>query len=158
MDKKVIAITSALVGTTIGAIGAGKVMGDKANEWKKMSDKHLELFLLMNQWVKVKQDGKNLAEYFERAGYKRIAIYGMSYIGETLASEILGHGVNIAYGIDRKPNVISAEFEIVSPDGELEEVDAVVVTCVTFFNEIEEMLCNKVNCPIISLEDVLYEV
>ena len=40
----------------------------------------------------------------------------------------------------------------------LETVDAVVVTAITFFDEIEERLSEKVDCPIISLEDILYEV
>ena len=36
--------------------------------------------------------------------------------------------------------------------------DAVVVTTVTFFDGIEEKFSIKLNCPIISLEDILYEV
>ena len=43
--------------------GAG-IMGIKttkaAEKNKKISDKHLALFLMMNQWVKVKQEGKTL--------------------------------------------------------------------------------------------------
>ena len=40
----------------------------------------------------------------------------------------------------------------------LDDVDAIVVTAVTFFDEIEDELHKKVNCPILSLEDILYEV
>ena len=43
-------------------------------------------------------------------------------------------------------------------DDNLEDVDAIVVTAITFFDEIEEQLQSKVSCPIISLEDILYEV
>ena len=112
----------------------------------------------MNQWVKVKQEGKNLAEYFEREGYHEIAIYGMSYAGETLVDELQESNIKIKYGIDKKANAIYADFDVISPDEELEEVDAIVVTSITFFDEIEEMLSKKVDCPIISLEDILYEV
>ena len=45
-----------------------------------------------------------------------------------------------------------------SIDDDLEEVDAVVVTAITFFDEIEEKLSQKIDCPIISLEDILYEI
>ena len=43
-------------------------------------------------------------------------------------------------------------------DDDLENVDAIVVTAITFFDEIAEKLEEKVNCPVISLEDILYEV
>lgn len=158
MKKGIVGITSALAGAALGAIGTSKIMGNSVTEWKNMSDKHLALFLLMNQWVKVKQEGKNLAEYFEREGYHEIAIYGMSYAGETFADELQGSDVKIKYGIDKKADTIYAEFDVISPDEELEEVDAIVVTSITFFDEIEELLSKKVDCPIISLEDILYEV
>ena len=64
----------------------------------------------------------------------------------------------LKYGIDKKADTIYAEFDVISPDEELEEVDAIVVTSITFFDEIEELLSKKVDCPIISLEDILYEV
>lgn len=158
MKKGVIGVTSALAGAALGAIGTSKMMGDRVTEWKNMSDKHLALFLLMNQWVKVKQEGKNLAEYFEREGYHEIAIYGMSYAGETLVEELQGSNIKVKYGIDKKADAIYADFDVVLPDEELEEVDAIAVTSITFFDEIEEILNKKVTCPIISLEDILYEV
>ena len=82
----------------------------------------------------------------------------MSYAGETFADELQGSDVKIKYGIDKKADTIYAEFDVISPDEELEEVDAIVVTSITFFDEIEELLSKKVDCPIISLEDILYEV
>ncbi len=153
---------STVLGTSAGAIGSavaiGNITGKSIDKWKKMSDKHLNLFLMMNQWVKVKQEGKKLSEYFEKNGYKRIAIYGMSYAGETLVDELRNTGVEIAYGIDKNASSIFADIDIVSTDVELDEVDAVVVTAITFFDEIEEVLSEKLECPVISLEDILYEV
>ena len=125
---------------------------------KQMSDKHLTLFLLMNQWVKVKQEGKNLSSYFMANGYKKIAVYGMSYMGETLVEELKESGVEVAYGIDKNADRIYADIDVVSINDELKEVDAVVITAVTFFDEISTQLREKVSCPIISLEDVLYKV
>lgn len=158
MKKGVISVLSAITGAVLGAGAVGKVTGEKICKTKSMSDKHLALFLMMNQWVKVKQEGKNIADYFEKNGYKKIAVYGMSYAGETLIGELKDTDITIAYGIDQKADSIYADVDVVSMDGKLEAVDAVVVTAVTFFDEIEEQLCRKVDCPIISLEDILYEV
>lgn len=158
MKKGVVGALSLLVGAAGGAIGVGRVTGTKINDKQQMANKHLALFLMMNQWVKVKQQGKNLTAYFERNGFKKIAIYGMSYAGETLVEELRGSNVEVAYGIDQKADTIYADINIVSMEGELDEVDAIVVTAITFFDEIEEKLSEKVSCPIISLEDILYEV
>ena len=158
MKKPTISILSALAGAALGAGAARKMSMDKMKKEQSVSNKHLTLFIMMNQWVKVKQEGKSLVAYFERNGYKKIAIYGMSYAGETLFNEFKGSGVTVAYGIDKNADSIYADVDIVTMDDEFEEVDAIVVTAITFFDEIEERLSEKVDCPVISLEDVLYEV
>lgn len=158
MNKGVVGALSLLVGAAGGALCAGKVIGESVSEKQQMSDKHLALFLMMNQWVKVKQEGKNLASYFEKEGYKEIAVYGMSYAGETLVDELSETNVKIKYAIDKNADNLYADVDVVSPDEDLETVDAVVVTPITFFDEIEAKLSEKMDCPIISLEDILYEV
>ena len=135
-----------------------KVALDKTKKVQLMSDKHLALFLMMNQWVKVKQEGKSLAVYFETNGFKKIAIYGMSYAGETLVDELKNTGITVAYGIDKRADSLYADLEIVTMEDDLGDVDAIVVTAITFFDEIEEQLLEKIDCPILSLEDILYEV
>lgn len=158
MKKGVVGVVLLLAGAAGGAIGAEKIAGAKIKDRQKMSDKHLALFLMMNQWVKVKQEGKNLASYFEKNGYKNIAIYGMSYAGETLVEELRGSEIQVAYGIDKRADSLYMDVDIVTMEDSLEDVDAVVVTAITFFDEIEELLSEKLDCPIISLEDILYEV
>ena len=118
-----------------------------------MSEKHLALFLMMNQWVAVKQEGKNLADYFEKQGYKSIAVYGMSYAGERLLEELKGSDIQVQYGIDKNADNIYMDVNIVTMEDELKPVDAIVVTPIFFFDDIEEELSQKIDCPIISLED-----
>lgn len=162
MKKAIISTVSALTGAAIGAVGGvlsvGKATGGEIQSWHQKSDKHLELYLAMNQWVKVKQDGKNLSSYFEKNGYKKIAVYGMHYMGETLLNELRGTDIEVAYGIDRNAGQIYTDVEVFSMEDSLEAVDAVVVTAITFFDEIEAKLSEKMECPIISLKDILYEV
>ena len=158
MKKPVISILSTLAGAALGAGAVGKVSLDKTKKVQLMSDKHLALFLMMNQWVKVKQEGKSLAVYFETNGFKKIAIYGMSYAGETLVDELKNTGITVAYGIDKRADSLYADLEIVTMEDDLGDVDAIVVTAITFFDEIEEQLLEKIDCPILSLQDILYEV
>lgn len=162
MKKEMKSIVSALAGAAIGGIVAAgavvKISGDETAKAQKMSDKHLALFKMMNQWIRVKQEGKNLSSYFEKNRYKEIAIYGMSFAGETLIEELKDTNTKVLYGIDQCADRLYSEVDILTVDDELKAVDAIVVTAITFFDEIEEKLNGIIDCPIISLEDILYEV
>lgn len=158
MNKPVVAFLSAMAGAIGSGIAVSKKETQKTKYAKKMSDKHQVLYLMMNQWVKVKQQGKNVSNYLLSNNYKRIAIYGMSYVGETLVEELRDTDVTIAYGIDKNSDDIYSTFEIVSVNDQLDPVDAVIVTPVFFFDEIEEALNEKLDCPIISIEDILFEL
>lgn len=158
MKKGIVAILSTLAGTIIGIAAAKKIADKAVDKASLMSDKHLALFLLMNRWVQAKQEGKSLTDYFDKHMYRSIAIYGMSYAGERLMDEVKDSGITVKYGIDKNADAIYADIDILSPDEQLEEVDAVVVTPVFFIDEIEKVLAEKISCPIISLEDILYDI
>lgn len=131
---------------------------ESIREMKQLADKHLKMFFVMKQWVKVKQEGKNLASYFDKQGYRSIAIYGMSYIGETLLEELDGSEIEVKYAIDRNVEGVYAEITVVSMEDMLDKVDAVIVTVLTSFEEIKSMLGTRLDCPVISLEDVLFRI
>ena len=158
MKKGIISIASAIAGAAVGAGVTARQVTKETKRQKEMAQKHLALYLMMNQWVKVKQENKSIAGYLEKNGYKEIAIYGMNYVGETLLNELAGSGVKVKYAIDRNADNIYTDVDIVVPDVSIEKVDAIIVTPITFFDEIEEMLSKKTDCPILSMEDILYEV
>lgn len=158
MKKGIISVLSALAGIAVGAAAVGKTASAKSEKIQALSEKHLALFLMMNQWVKAKQEGKNLASYFDKNGYRKIAIYGMSYAGETLLGELKGTGVQVAYAIDRNASAIYADIDVLPLDSDLGDVDAVVVTAITFFDELKEKLGKRLNCPVVSLENIVFEI
>ena len=90
--------------------------------------------------------------------FRSIAVYGMSYAGETLLDELSESDIEVAYAIDKNAESIYLDIETVTLDAELQEVDAVVVTAITFYDEIEKKLKEKIKCPIVSLEDILYKI
>lgn len=158
VQKIIVPAMTMIAGAGAAAAAIGKISGKSKNLYQTLTDKHMALYLMMNQWVKVKQEGKNLADYFKEHDYKTIAVYGMSYAGERLVDELEGSEVVIKYGIDKNAEGIYTDIDIVKPDENLEEVDAIVVTSIFYMDEITKMLEPKVSCPIISLEDILYEV
>lgn len=72
MKKGLIAALAAIAGAAAAAAAIGKITKKILNKEQQMSDKHLALFLMMNQWVKVKQQGKNLSTYFEKMDIQRL--------------------------------------------------------------------------------------
>lgn len=158
MRKGIFSVLSVLAGAMIGAGAMNKAAGQAVSKAQTMSDKHLTLFLMMNRWLQVKQEGKSLADYFESHNYKSIAIYGMSYSGERLLDEMKDSGITVKYGIDKDAQGIDADICVLSPDETLEDVDAIIVTPIFFIDEIEDSLSKKMSCPVISLLDVLFEL
>ena len=155
-------ILSVIAGMVAGAAGgfavAGNTIGKNADKYRVMSNKHLSLFLLMNDWLMVKQEGKSITEYFVKNSYKSIAVYGLSYVGERVLDELKDSGIEVKYGIDQNAESIFSDIEVYLPEDELPEVDAIIVTPVYFFDEIYEMLSDKVRCPIISMQDILQDI
>ena len=121
------------------------------------NQKKQEFYDVFYKWLQKKETGKGLADYFIRNNYRRIAIYGMKELGELLCDELLGtDSVCIKYAIDKNTNMTYKNIPIVSPDSELPDVDLIVVTAIHYFNEIEDLLKQKVTCPVVSIEDVVF--
>ena len=158
MNKIVLSALSLITGVSAGSIATSKVCEKNRKKTQQMSDKHLRLFLMMNQWVRKKQKGKNMAEYLLKEGYENVAVYGMSYAGETLLEELKDSEINVKYGIDQNADNIYATIEMVRPDDDLENIDCIIVTSVSFYEQIKATLEKKISCPIISLEDILDEM
>lgn len=158
MKRDVIGVISAVMGAVVGGIVVGVLVRDEAEKATKLSDKHFALFMMVNQWLRIKLEGKKLETYFNECGYHRIAIYGMSYTGENLVKELQDTNIEVVYGIDRNAPNLYSNVKICSLDDSLENVDAIVVTPITLFDEIEKELLKKVTCPILSLNDILYEI
>lgn len=162
MKKGFGGVFSTLAGMAAGAVAGG--VAAKSTSSKKIREMavghekvHL-LYMAFDQWLRVRQEGKTLVEFFEKQGYKTVAIYGMKELGERLYDELQGSDITVKYAIDKNADSIYADVDVVTPDDELEPVDVIVVTALYYFDEIEEMLSEKVDYPIVSLEDILYEV
>lgn len=116
-------------------------------------EKFQKLFLALDAWVKKKQQGKNLEAFLRRNDYHSVAVYGLGNVGKLLEEELKDYA-EFRYGIDRR--TVSAEFPVYKPEDNLPEVDMVIVTPVYEFEEIEATLKKKLNCPVYSVEDIIY--
>ena len=87
--------------------------------------------------------------------YKEIVIYGCSVLGKRLARDLEGGNIKISCFIDRNRTVSYPDVPVLHELDNLPSADAVIITVVSQYYEIKKELRNKVQCPIISVEDLL---
>ena len=131
---------------------------DELRKQTEFGRKCLTLFKLMNRWMAINQRGKCILEYFEKKGYKKIAVYGLHYVGERLCDELRDTDIQIAYTMDKNKDRGYYGIKNYAKFNKLPSVDAVIVTPVTFYAEIKDELQDKVKCPIISFDAVISEI
>lgn len=119
-----------------------------------LSDKHFDLFILMVLWVKKGQQGKIIKSYFLENKVTTIAIYGISYVGECLIEELKNTDIEVKYAIDCQIN-LKREINIISPYEEFPKVDMIIVTAISFFDEIQRELMLKTDIPIVSIKEIM---
>lgn len=158
MRKGTIAVLSTIVGAAMGAVTVGKIQGNTIEQKAEKVDKFKTYYDMLNQWLILKQEGKSLERFFLSKGYKTIAIYGMGEMGNRLYKELKGTNVEVKYAIDKAAGTTYAEIDVFTIEDKLPEIDAVIVSAVFAFEEIEGELESILDCPILSLKDVIYDV
>lgn len=162
MKKGLVSIISAVAGASIGAAAVGASIGTtKEKEVGKQTEranKNASVIDVLARWISLMQDGKSLIPFFEKYHYNTVAIYGMHYVGERLHRELTEAGIEVKYAIDQRRNASQVDVLMKKLEDSLEEVDAVIVTPVFYFDSIEEQLMGVLDCPIISFEDILDEM
>lgn len=160
MKHYILPLGTALTGGIISGIYFTKKWKDK--KIYSMQDRiHVlsDHFQLLNHWLELKSEGKNTASYFEEMGYHHIAIYGMAELANRLSEDLKDTSVVIDYGIDRDVSCTIARIDaIYAPEDDLPKTDVIVVTPYSSFESIQEILKKKVDCPVISLEEVVWSV
>lgn len=151
-------ILGTIAGVVLGGAASGSVMAKRIFEQEKKTEKFKQYYHVLNKWMQLNQKGISLEKYFLEHDYHTAAIYGMGEVGNLLWTELKNSDVKVEYGIDKGANACDGDLMIVDIDDNLQPVDVVVVTAMFVFDEIAEKLEEKLDCPILSLEDVVYEI
>ena len=103
----------------------------------KEVNRYRKKYEFMYQWMKLKQNGIELIEFFQDRKLESIAIYGMRDLGELLYKELEDNRI-IKFGIDRQ--LKQNKIPIYSLENVKEKVDAIVITPVLITDEIEDQI------------------
>lgn len=156
MKKSTIAVLTTGLGVIVGTLGQGFLKDKVISEKTSKVDKFKSYYTMLNQWLLLKQEGKNLEKYFIEHNIKSIAIYGMGEMGNRLYDELKNTSIEVKYAIDEKADNTYSELNVIEIEDNLQEVDVIVVTAIFAFDEIESNISKVTNMKLISLEEVVF--
>ena len=112
---------------------------------------------ILKDWLFLRQQNLDLTDWIISNDLKRIAIYGYGILGKAFLAELENSSIEVVCVADKNFKNIHINVPTVSPDS-IPDCDAVIITVVNYYDDIEKELLNKCHYPIISLEDIVYGV
>ncbi len=126
-------------------------------ELSDLYEKQKKLYGILNNIFRMRQKNISIARWLKEKGYTKIAIYGMHFVGQRLFDVLIEEDINIVYLIDQKKGGQYRDVKICAPSDKLEKVDALIITPVSYYNEIFIDMQKRIDCVILSVEDLLEE-
>lgn len=115
--------------------------------------KYKTYYKLMCKWLSI--GNRKISDYLLGEGIKSVAIYGMADMGKLLYQQLCDTGIDVTYFIGRRNGEGYKDIPLYGIESYLPAVDAIIVTPFLEFDEIAKKLRKKINCRIISLEEVI---
>ena len=125
---------------------------------RETADRNFAIMNLFSQWMKAIRQGKGIADYLERHGIKKVAIYGLGMLGERLYDELYDSDITVVCGIDRNLGIRYRNLPVRSISQIPDEVTDIIVTAVYFYQDIKKELAYHTDAKVMSLQDVVEEL
>lgn len=154
MKRKVANAVMAAVIFGTGFFLGGKMLVGMINDYKTRMNRNLLNMLTFNDWLELIYSGGSVAEYFKRNGYRKIMIYGNGYLGARLVQALAGSDIEVAAVMDRAASA-DAEGMVIGTDSDIPAVDCIVVTPVYYYETICNMLRQRTEIPIVSIQEMI---
>ena len=122
---------------------------------QKIVERYRGYWKVLDQWLCIKEIGKSVSEYLNANNVRQIAIYGVGMLGKHLIKELENTEINIAYCVDRFVNSGENDYKTYSMDEKLPYVDAIIVTVIYDFENIQNQISKKFDGEIISLDTLI---
>ncbi len=123
---------------------------------RRTIDRYYKIMKAMKSWIYALQRGKGAINYFNERFVQSIAIYGWGDLGKCLDNELRATNILVKYVIDRNKKYLEdKDIKIYSLDDTWPYVDMVVVTPFYEYQSIKEKIKEKINCRIVSIEDII---
>lgn len=126
----------------------------------RKENKYKQMFNFFGKWVTLNETGMTVGNFLKERKIQNVAIYGLGALGRHLLYELQEEGINVVYGIDQRSDRLNINIPFMdwSNKESLPDIDLLIVTPITDYDEIEREICEVREYPIISLEDIIRDM
>lgn len=115
-----------------------------------------EFYHIMDQWLTLYEEGRNISDILKEENYYKIAVYGMGVMGVHLIDSLKNSGVEVIYILDEKSVEYCNGIVTKTLEDDLDVVDVVIYTNPCEKRDVIKKIKNKFSCKVISLADVVF--
>lgn len=155
MKRGAITCMTGMISFGTGFFLGGKMLVDMINDYKAGMERDQLHFSLADQWLELLYEGRKIDAYFHEKGYHKIMIYGYGNLGRRLLQAFEHADIEVVCVMDQGAHEKTGT--VVGIDAAIPDVDCIVVTPVAHFDSIFQMLRQRTDIPIISIQEVLEE-
>ncbi len=114
----------------------------------------------MDVWMQNREENKSIGCYLKNKNINNIGIYGYGILGRHLVFELKEAGLEDVWITDRRDNISQDFYSFINlaKGDSIPKTELVIVTALGNMEEIENMLRYKVDCPIVSLDEIVGEM
>ena len=146
-----------VIGGLAGGIITFRITLKKREAEKRNIERLNRTLNMLNQWLILKEKGIELKFPIENSINKKVIIYGFSIKGRHLARELIRSGVEVTAAIDRKKMSPFENIHVYQINHCNIEADIIINTVITEHQSVSNNLKKYFDCPIVSLEDIIFE-
>ncbi|MCI9488660.1 MAG: glycosyltransferase family 2 protein [Dorea sp.] len=121
----------------------------------KLLGKFQRMSCIYDRWLSLKNKGICIAGCLRKKGYRTIAVYGVTSLGERLCQELETDKMGVSYFIDRNALFFDNGIKVCSPEEELCQVDVVIISLVQDEQQISDLLKTKLPADIWTIAELL---
>ena len=158
MKKELKIIISCMAGFLSGGYISSVMAKDVMKPVWQQSDNILRYYRIFDRWLSLRQRNISLDAYFRNHGYRSVAIYGVKELGCRLLDELQHTDIEVVCMIDQMTDGMDGKVRVITPEDEIPKADVIVVTASYYFESISAELKKKTDCPVISIEEIVYEI
>lgn len=118
-------------------------------------EKYRAMFFLYDKWMHLECYKECLSKYLYQREIRKVAIYGMGYIGKQLVDRLKGTEIIVCGAIDRNAGFIDSEVPVMRLGEFDKKPDLIIVTVIGNTEKIIQDIEHEINIPAIAIQQLL---
>lgn len=118
-------------------------------------EKYRAMFFLYDKWMHLECYKECLSKYLYQREIRKVAIYGMGYIGKQLVDRLKGTEILVCGAIDRNAGFIDSEVPVMRIGEFDKKPDLIIVTVIENTEKIIQDIEHEINIPAIAIQQLL---